>query len=331
MTPLTAAIIPSNSSERIERCFQHLLRQTVQFERLILVAWGVTRLQGQKVIESAARIIRNVEVVEAGPDTRPEINLNAGITRLSKNPTDYVAFLNDDTYLDEKWHESMLKAGCSGGRRALYASVVQFVSDPRLVQSAGHVLNRSRPHDFHYKESTRQVRRLPSPLCPCGNAAFVPWDAIERVWKRDSQLWDPAFERWQSCFDFGLKMRLSGYDCHLIPSAHALHDGYLDHILTGGSLEERDVKNQLRSRLLLYGKFFPEKHRREAIQLLEGSLGRWRSNGYPGSRVKDNRITSLFETAEAESRKILGSITSYPWLEMIERLDAQSQRKLLFG
>jgi GT2 family glycosyltransferase len=330
MTFSAAAVIPSNNPERIKRCFQHLVKQTVQFDRIIVVVWDRAMLNKQRVIESASRIISKVEIVESGFDTRPETNLNRGIRCLSTNPTDFVAFLNDDTYLDERWHESMQNAACNHGKKALYASVVQFDSNPNLIQSAGHFLNRSRPLDLHYKTRFQQVPDLPEPLCPCGNAAFIPWCAIEQIQEKEDQVWDPSFERWQSCFDFGLKMRLLGYDCHLISSAHALHDGYLDQILMGHLLEEKDVKNQLRSRLLLYGKFFPEAERKEALQLLERSVDRWERKGYPGSEIKGDRIKSLFEIAQVESENLLKQ-SSHLWLERVERLDVQSQRKLLWG
>jgi hypothetical protein len=125
-------------------------------------------------------------------------------------------------------------------------------------------------------------------------------------------------------------MRLLGYDCHLIFSAHALHDGYLDQILMGHLLEEKDVKNQLRSRLLLYGKFFPEVERKEALQFLERSVDRWERKGYPGTGIKGDRIKPLFEIAQVESGNLLRQ-SSHLWLERVERLDVQLQRKLLFG
>ncbi len=273
-----------------------------------------------------------IEVVESKMDVRPETNLNNAIRHLSHQPTDRVAFLNDDTLLDDHWHESMQQAAQKDGDHVVHASVVLFKFFPNFVQSAGHILYNSKPRDHEYRKMISGLADTSRPLCPCGNSAFVPWNAIEEIQGRHSEVWDPDFIRWQSCFDFGLKLRLCGYDCRLVPSARAIHEGYLDKSLRGQKLKDEDVKIQLRSRIFLYGKFFPVEERGEAMRILETSLDRWARSGYPHAEkdVKGNRIWSIYEWAKTEAKSLLMK-TSTDWPELLKRMDVQFRRRWLFG
>lgn len=326
----SAAIIPSGNSERIKGCLQNVAKQTVPFDRIIIAVWGEDPEQRQQVISRATSTLQNVEIVESEGDTRPESNLNHAIRHLSRQPTDRVAFLNDDTFLDERWHESMQHAAQSDGESVSHASVVFFKSFPNLVQGAGHILINTKPRDHEYRKAISEPFD-PPPLCPCGNSAFVPWGALEEIQRRDSGVWDPDFVRWQSCFDFGLKLQLCGCGCLLVPSAHAIHEGYLDKSLRGEKLKAEEVKMQLRSRLFLYGKFFPQQERKEAIDILEGSLDRWAQGGYPhAENLSGDLIRSIYAEAEIEARGLLEK-ASAKWLELVGRVDPQLRRRWLFG
>jgi len=332
MMSSTAILVPSNSPERIERCFQCLSVQTVPFDRVVLVVWGESSHQKQEVVTRARGAIKNFEVVGSGSDIRPETNLNLGLAHLSYFPPGYVAIINDDTFLHERWNETVQEAAQCHGTNMAYATVVFFQNCPGLVQSAGHILKDARPHDQQYKVAIEQLSNRSKPLCPCGNAAFVPWELIEKIWEKDGEVWDAKFERWQSCFDFGLKMWLCGFGCSLIPSAQALHNGYLDNILAGRRITDEDVKKQLRSRLLLYSKFYPLEERSQAMGLLRASVERWAQRGYPGAAddIKGDRIRSIYDIAKNEFLR-LREMVNPVWLDLMGRLDGQTRRSLLFG
>lgn len=68
-------------------------------------------------------MIESVEVVESTKDHRPETNLNQAIMHLSRDPTNYIAFLNDDTYLHEQWHEAMQHASQSENGKTAYEGI----------------------------------------------------------------------------------------------------------------------------------------------------------------------------------------------------------------
>lgn len=322
----SAAIIASNNPERIGECLQYVAKQTVPFDRIIIIAWSQDPQQKQEVISRATCTINDIEIVEPSNDTRLESNRNKAITHLARNPMDSVAFLDDDTFLDEQWHEAMQRAARQGGDTVSHATLVRFKSNPTLVQSAGHILDNTKPLDLGYKQKVTGFSKTKKPLCPCGNCAFVPWSAIEQIQKIDPEMWDPNFDKWQTCFDFGLKLRLCGYDCHLVPSARAIHEGYLDKSLRGQKLKEKDVKNQLKSRLLLYDKFFPNDEHKEAMRILKKSVNRWSQNGYPHAEdhIRGDGLKCLFKCAQSEAKDLL-EITSDVWLKRVNRLYVQSQ------
>jgi GT2 family glycosyltransferase len=326
----SAAVIPSGNPVRIKDCLERLARQTVPFDRIIVAVWGQNPEQEQQVISLATSTLQNVEIVESEEDTRPESNLNNAIRHLSRNPTNRVAFLNDDTFLDERWHESMQYAAQRDGEKVSHASLVIFKSFPNLVQGAGHILIKAKPRDHEYKKTISGPLDS-QPLCPCGNSAFVPWGALEEILNRDSRVWEPDFIRWQSCFDFGLKLRLSGCGCRLVSSARAIHEGYLDKSLRGEKLKAEEVKMQLRSRRLLYGKFFPEEERKEAVDILERSLERWAQSGYPHAEdVSGDLVRSIYTMAKMEAKGLLEKV-SLEWLELVGRIDPRLRRRWLFG
>jgi GT2 family glycosyltransferase len=329
----SAAIIVSNNPERIEECLQYVAKQTVPFDRIIIIAWSRYPQQKQEIVNRATCTIKNVEIVEPRNDTRLESNRNKAITYLARNPTDSVAFLDDDIFLDERWHEAMQRAAKYDGDTVSHATLVVFKSNRNLVQSAGHILNNTKPLDLGYKkQKVTYLSKTEKPLCPCGNCAFVPWSAIEQIQKIDPEIWDPNFDKWQTCFDFGLKLRLCGYDCHLVPSARAIHEGYLDKSVRGQKLKEKDIKNQLKSRLLLYSKFFSKDERKGAMRILEESVNRWSQNGYPHAEdhIRGDCLKCLLKCAQSEAKDLL-EITSDVWLKLVNRLDVQSRRRLLFG
>ena len=328
----STAIIPSGNPERVDGCLQRLVRQTVPFDRIIIAVWGTSIKEREEVSRRAHSVLRSAEVVESGTDVRPETNLNNAIKYLSNRPTNRVAFLNDDTLLDDHWHESMQQAAQKDGDHVVHASVVFFKFFPNFIQSAGHILYNSKPRDHKYRKMISGLADASQPLCPCGNSAFVPWNALQEIQRGHPEVWDPNFIRWQSCFDFGLKLRLRGYDCRLVSSARAVHEGYLDKSLRGQKLKDEDVKIQLRSRIFLYGKFFPEKERKEAMKILESSLDRWARGGYPhaGRKVKGDVIRSMYACAKIEAKNLLEK-TSTEWLQLLSCLNVQLRRKWLFG
>ena len=326
----SAAIIISNNPVQIDNCLSHVANQTVPFSRILVVAWGQENLK-QQVIQKAVSVISNAEIIDPDNDTRLENNRNKAISHLIEKPTDRVAFLDDDTLIENNWLEVMRCAAMQDGDKISHATVVKFNSQPFCIQSAGHCLDNASPLDLAYGKCINfPITAIP--LCPCGNSAYIPWRALVDIHDRDQEIWDPDFDQWVTCFDFGLKLQLCGYGCKLVPSAFATHQGYLDKSIRNQKLCKNKVMKQLRSRLLLYFKFYPSPDRESATDQLNKSLDRWRINGYPHAEaeIKGEKLVELFCSARIGAKK-LAKTKSKIWLELMSNLVSSQRRNLLFG
>jgi hypothetical protein len=107
-------------------------------------------------------------------------------------------------------------------------------------------------------------------------------------------------------------LRLCGCQCRLVPSARAIHEGYLDKSLRRYKLKEEEVRIELRSRLLLYNKFFPDQERKQVMDILEESVGFWSQEGYPhaNKQIKGDLLRSSFEWAQVESNRLIESTST---------------------
>ena len=180
-----------------------------------------------------------------------------------------------------------------------------------MVQSCGHIFPDGKPYDLHYKESVSKVTNEAQPLCPCTNSAFVPWSALQEIAVIDHNYFDLLFKR-MTCFDLGLKLRLLGYGCELIPTARATHSGYLQE----NDIGEKRVLEELRSRLLLYKKFLPYEEHQNAMRTLQKRIECQKKN-YPRSTISGKRLRLLFDNV---SQYVAGIKTNPRWKELAEAL-----------
>ncbi|MCK4814233.1 hypothetical protein KA005_00565 [bacterium] len=327
MEPDVAVVLASGKAERFRKALQAVCEQTMPFKRVVVVPWGGE----SKEVEEIAKCRKiPTQIVSPSRYATFEENRNNALSVIATNPPEWVAFIDDDTIIDRTWAGEMITGSKTFGNKCAFASVVTSASHPDCIQSAGHVLSAGRPLDCGYRWPLSAKDTLIDPLCPCANSAFVPWRAIERISKLDESVWDPRFQRWQTCFDFGLKVRLVDFGCRLVRSAVATHEGAYER---KGVLQKDDVKGQLRSRILLYDKFYPKQERTEAMDLLAKKrvYGRWKEAGYPNARwLRGEEMVATFQAAMEEERKLREGMGDV-YLRKIESLDTPSRRSLLFG
>lgn len=300
----TAVIVASRDStlfsEWLKRSWQHL-----SGARLVLVPYGPHK-DSIRLLAPDGTII-----CPAGNDTSLEANRNEALKALRTKEIDFVAFMDDDTFVDQQWLDEMLKAAKASQETAAFASVVRTCGSSD-IQACGHVLKRAAPHDV--------LNSAQEPLCPCGNCAFVRWPAIKRIAERDSFTWDPRFNQWQTCFDFGLKLVLTGSRTKIVRKATAQHRGYK----TWGDQLKNQKKDtapvgQLTSRYLLYLKFAPAELRPAIENEMTGKVTRWRSRGYPGFEqwLSGNAIQTIIDCAKANAVKLWKERPNETWQQLM--------------
>jgi glycosyltransferase involved in cell wall biosynthesis len=337
MTFSTVAVVASGDPILLNICLLTLARQNLQ--DTIVLPWGNKSPEVRKIAERFGAII--IEYREDKDEDRTlESHRNVAI-RYIKEETgvpDYVLFLDDDTVLSDNWHRQMLAS--RDEVEICYATVVAFSKYQDTIQSAGHCFEwKGRPHDLWYRRKVasipllRQDLSLFRPLCPCANCALIPWKAIGKIQAKDSNVWDPRFERWQTCFDFGLKLRLLGYGCKLVEASMAYHRGYQERCFEGSLGDEDFVFKQLRSRILLYLKFFPPDEFQEAINSLKETVrNKWAKEGYPCADPKTrSEISRIYARAEREADKLFRKNENTMWLDLVKNLEKRTRKSLLLG
>ncbi|MFX0203377.1 MAG: glycosyltransferase family 2 protein [Candidatus Hodarchaeota archaeon] len=285
---VTAIVLVSSSRARFVEWLSYSWC-SLKGTRLILVPFG------SECDDIRMKAPKEAEICHPTEDTSLEANRNTALAYLaSLEHPEFVAFLDDDTFTDQGWLNAMLDAATANPTTAAFASKVRSFCTG-TIQSCGHILEKAAPHDLGLKDGA-----IGTPMCPCGNCAFVRWSAIQRIREVDSDCWDPRFQQWQTCFDFGLKLVLTGSTTDLVHEATAQHQGYM----TWDEKEKEKRKNtapirQLRSRFLLYRKFLPENLVEQVRAQMKEREERWQKTGYPGFKnlLKGSEISSVMESA----------------------------------
>lgn len=298
----TIAVVCSSRTEHLQISLACAWSQTVPFAKIVVVAWGANATG----VSSLAIGLENVQVVFGPESGTTSVQRNVGLKHARTLKPNNIVFFDDDTFLQETWHEHVQRSNESVGANFTIGSIVTFASNPMRIQSSGHLFSEYRPLDLAYGVNVNEgiERRLQTVSvraetfsCPCANCALIPWAALERIVKIDGNYFDEKFPR-LICFELGFKMHRLGYGYVVAPGAFAAHDGYLHR----QNLQTSDVKDQLLSRILLYKKFLPVSQRELAFADLDARVLRWASNKYPHSRIAGQDLMHAYNLAQAESQ-----------------------------
>jgi len=283
--------------------------------RILLVPWGKN---SEAVIREFPPV---VQVKRAQLENHTlEDNLNLALVSLLESPPDLVAFLDDDTYLRSNWARAMLQSAEEDKDAGAFASVV-FSATSGKLQSQGHAFVNAAPRDRGFNG-----KGLTCPLLgPCSNSAVVRWSAIAGIRDVHPQVWDPLFNQRQTCFDFGLKLALTGVRSLIVEAAEADHEGYLS---TGTEWPymraAEEVRLQLSRRYLLYAKFLSGRAYKCAVRALEDRIPRWRRDGYPHfHQVVGDAVDEVHAAAVVEARRLMSSLLTSAWRTLMERRSDQ--------
>jgi hypothetical protein len=297
---------PVQFSEWLSRSWQNL-----QSAELLLIPWG------RNHSEVADLAPRSAKVIESNDQTL-EGNRNAAIRVISEDPSSLIAFVDDDAYLDEAWQSAIEEAANQNSDAGAFASQVRSIGTDS-IQGRGHVLTDGAPHDRGHNG----VNPSASVLTPCFNSGVVRWSSLERVLAVDEEPWDPRFRQWQTCFDFGLKLKLTGCESIEARGAGVQHGGYMTWTPERRRADaERAACGQIRSRLLLYDKFFDGDVKQALDQAFDERVARWRVSGYPGFKefIKGEHVDQVVRAARADLAKM--PRTGEQWKErMMSRPD----------
>jgi len=215
--PKVSIIIPNWNGKRfLEECFDSLQRQTFTNFEVVFVDNGSTDGSGDWM-ESRyghwVRIVRNSKNLGFAEGN------NVGI-RLARGK--YIVLLNNDTVVDPRWLEELIKPVEADPGVGMCASKVLSHHQPEVLEGTGELLfrdglNRARGH----LEVDRGQYDLDVEIFyPPGCGALYRKEMLDEV-----GFLDEDFFAYGEDTDLGIRGRLAGWKCVYVPLAIIYHKG----------------------------------------------------------------------------------------------------------
>jgi GT2 family glycosyltransferase len=243
--PLLSVIIPNWNGRRfLEECLDSLKEQTFQDFETILVDNGSTDGSAdfaEKRYGEFLRVVRNKENLGfAGGN-------NAGI-RTARG--EFIVLLNNDTLVDPRWLEELVKAARFDAPIGMWASKAYSYYHRDRIEGVGELmywdgLCRARGQ---YEQDHGQYGATEEIFFPPGGAAMYRKSVFEGI-----GLFDEDFFVYADDSEIGIRARLAGWKCLLVPSAVIYHKDSG----TAGKYSPLKAFYVERNRLWLTVKYFP--------------------------------------------------------------------------
>ena len=245
MPPRVAVVIPNWNGERfLSLCLGSLRDQSFKDFETVLVDNGSTD-------GSLALVQRNfpgVEVVSLPENRGFSAAVNAGI---ETSEAELVALLNNDTEVDSRWLEALVRAAGDHPGAGLFASRLVDFYDRRYLDGAGDALRLSGlPYRLGHGEKDRGQFDAPGRVfSACAAAALYRRRMLEEI-----GLFDEDFGSYCEDGDLSFRARLAGYECLYVPDAVVYHMGSAS---TGGKRSPTATRLGTRNSISLLVKNLP--------------------------------------------------------------------------
>lgn len=221
---------------------------------------------------------------------------NEGIKEAFKDEkVKYIVCLNNDTIVDKNWLKELVKSAEKNKKIGAVSSKAYFI-DGKTIQNAGLIytpvlgLNRLGGLSLGYGKTDQEVPELSKEIeifAPSGVATLYRRGVLEKIYRRDGEIFDEDFFAYAEDLDLGFRIRKLGYKSVLSPKATLIHL----HSQTGGKASpfkayysERNsvltaIKNLPIKDLLLFPfrnlalkiSYFFKKH--ESVEALKNKIG----------------------------------------------------------
>ena len=211
---VSIVIVTWNGREHLDACLTAVAAQEGITAETILVDNGST----DGTVEHVRARYPWVKVVPLSENRGFAAGTNTGAREARGR---FVALLNNDTVPDKRWLRTLLDGVDESGPFLLATSLVVYMHDPQLVDSAGDGLLLAGGAFKRY-----HGERLDGPLQPaevfgvCGAACLMPRRVFEEL-----RGFDEDFFASHEDVDLSYRARLLGYRCRFVPAAVVLHRG----------------------------------------------------------------------------------------------------------
>ena len=216
-SPRVTVVVPNWNGERfLDLCLSSLRNQSFRNFETVLADNGST----DDSVGFVAQNFPEVRVVRLGENRGFSAAVNAGIK--ASSDAEYVALLNNDTEVDPRWLEALVRAAERHPEAGLFASKLVDFADRRVLDGAGDALRRSGlPYRIGHGEIDRgQFEREAFVFGACAAGALYRRSLFEEI-----GLFDEDF--FSNCEDGDLSFRaqLAGHRCLYVPGSVVYHVG----------------------------------------------------------------------------------------------------------
>jgi hypothetical protein len=240
---VSVVVLNWNGKQYLERCLTSLSTQTYPNYEIILVDNGST----DGSVEFVQRHFPHVRIIQNDSNVGFAAGNNIGI-RASDN--EYVATLNNDTQVDPRWLEELVRGMESDPTVGMCASKMLRWEQPWIIDSAGVSLDvLGLAWDRHSGELDDELDNEPFEVfSACAGAALYRRAMLDQV-----GLFDEDFFIYLEDVDLAWRAQLQGWRCLYVPMAVVYH------IHSGTVGEGTPFKNRLlgRNKIWLLCKNYP--------------------------------------------------------------------------
>lgn len=217
-------------------CFNAVYSQTYKNFDVYLVDNGS--------MDSSIDFVRNnfskVKIIALEYNTGFARGNNIGIKEAFKDAeVNYIACLNNDTIVSNKWLEELVK---TAEKKIIIGAVSSkaYFTDKITIQNAGLEfsntvqINKKGGVSIGFGLTDLEAPELLKDIeifAPGGVAPLYKREVLEKIIKRDKEIFDEDFFAYVEDLDIGFRIRSMGYECYLSANAKLIHL----HSQTGGA------------------------------------------------------------------------------------------------
>ena len=215
-SPRVTVVVPNWNGERfLSTCLGSLRRQTYGDFETVLVDNGSSDGSVAFVEENFPEV-RIVRLPHNGGFTAA---VNAGI---GASEAEYVVLLNNDTEVEQRWLEALVRAADEHPEAGLFASKLVDFRDRRLLDGAGDALRKTGlPYRIGHGEIDRgQFEEEALVFGACAAGALYRRRLFDEVGVFDGDFFSNCEDG-----DLSFRAQLAGYRCLYVPDAVVYHMG----------------------------------------------------------------------------------------------------------
>jgi GT2 family glycosyltransferase len=220
-------------------CLQSINVQTLRPERVIIVDNG----SRQPVVQRLPKDILRVPLTIIRNDTN--LGFTGGINRAMKEVTaPYVAWVNNDAVLAEKWLEKLLLAVAGEGKIAGAQSVI--LRDKMIVDGAGITIDDGTFRQIGAGQTLASLKLVAQPWGISATAALYRTHALREAAIKGDILRPDLFAYYEDV-ELCARLRARGWRFKIVPEALVMHRGSA----SAGRLGRAGVRMRVRNRYIV--------------------------------------------------------------------------------